>query len=180
MRHRLRNLRVLLRTPLGRFELLHNFYHTAWPLLSRWAILHRQTLARNVRIIAVVGSFGKSTTTRAVHAALGGQPEAVSLWNGSSGVARAMLRIRPWGRHGVIEVGINGPGQMATYARLLRPDITVVTSIGSEHNRSLKTLETTRTEKAEMVRVLSGHLASPCSTVMTRMSSGCRARQVRG
>jgi UDP-N-acetylmuramoyl-tripeptide--D-alanyl-D-alanine ligase len=43
---------------------------------------------------------------------------------------------------------------MARYARLVRPNITVVTSIGSEHNRSLKTLEVTRSEKAEMVRIL--------------------------
>ena len=54
----------------------------------------------------------------------------------------------------VIEVGINGPGQMARYAKVVRPDISVVTSIGSEHQRSLKTLERTRDEKAEMVRVL--------------------------
>jgi UDP-N-acetylmuramoyl-tripeptide--D-alanyl-D-alanine ligase len=37
---------------------------------------------------------------------------------------------------------------------MLRPDITVVTSIGSEHNSGLGTLETTRYEKAEMVRCL--------------------------
>ncbi|MGH7927604.1 MAG: Mur ligase family protein, partial [Candidatus Binatia bacterium] len=59
-------------------------------------------------------------------------------------------------RHAVIEVGIDKPGQMARYARLVRPDIAVVTSIGSEHNRSLKTLEVTRSEKAEMVRILPG------------------------
>jgi UDP-N-acetylmuramoyl-tripeptide--D-alanyl-D-alanine ligase len=44
---------------------------------------------------------------------------------------------------------------MAPYARVLRPDIVVVTSIGSEHHRSLGTLESTRTEKAEMARALS-------------------------
>lgn len=143
-----------LSTPLGRFELLHGLYQSAWPLLSRCASLYRRTLARNTRIVAVVGSFGKSTTTRAVHTALGGQPHACSLWNSWSFVARAVLRIRPYDRHAVIEVGIRAPGQMAAYARLLRPDVVVVTSIGSEHNRSLKTLETTRAEKAEMVRAL--------------------------
>jgi UDP-N-acetylmuramoyl-tripeptide--D-alanyl-D-alanine ligase len=54
----------------------------------------------------------------------------------------------------VIEAGIDGKGQMAQYARLVQPDITVVTSIGSEHLRSLGTLETTRDEKCEMVRAL--------------------------
>jgi UDP-N-acetylmuramoyl-tripeptide--D-alanyl-D-alanine ligase len=43
---------------------------------------------------------------------------------------------------------------MAPYARMLRPDVVVVTSIGSEHNRSLPTLEITRAEKSHMMRAL--------------------------
>ena len=43
---------------------------------------------------------------------------------------------------------------MAQRARTVGPDIAVVTAVGSEHNRSLKTLEVTRHEKAEMVRAL--------------------------
>ncbi len=53
-----------------------------------------------------------------------------------------------------MEVAISGPGQMLPYARMIRRDIAVVTSIGSEHNRSFKSLEATRTEKSEMVRFL--------------------------
>lgn len=37
-------------------------------LLSRLALLYRRTLVSNTRVVAVVGSFGKSTTTRAVEA----------------------------------------------------------------------------------------------------------------
>ena len=43
---------------------------------------------------------------------------------------------------------------MARPARLLGPDVVVVTSIGSEHNRSFGTVEATRDEKLEMVRAL--------------------------
>jgi len=43
---------------------------------------------------------------------------------------------------------------MAGYARIVRSDIAVVTSVGSEHNRSLESLEVTRDEKAHLVRVL--------------------------
>ena len=74
--------------------------------------------------------------------------------NSGGWIALALFRLRPGTRHGVIEVGINGPGQMARYASVIRPDISVVMSVGSEHQRSLKTLETTRHEKAEMVRAL--------------------------
>ena len=43
---------------------------------------------------------------------------------------------------------------MAAYARMLRPDAVVVTSIASEHNRSLGSLEATRVEKARMLEAL--------------------------
>ena len=142
-----------LRTPLGRFELARRLFHMAWPLLSVVASLHRRTLARNTCVVAVVGSFGKSTTLRAIHAALAiASPSSIA--NAGSSVARAVLRIAPAQRHAVIEVGIDRPGEMAPYARVLRPDITVVTSIGSDHNRSFKTLLDTRAEKADMVRAL--------------------------
>jgi UDP-N-acetylmuramoyl-tripeptide--D-alanyl-D-alanine ligase len=112
------------------------------------------TLARKTRVVAVVGSFGKSTTMRAVTTALGRRVHPRAVLNFNSSLAWAILRIRPWQRHAVVEVGIGTRGQMAVFARLVRPDITVVTSIGSEHNASLKTLEVTRSEKADMVRIL--------------------------
>jgi UDP-N-acetylmuramyl pentapeptide synthase len=67
--------------------------------------------------------------------------------------------MRPGKQNVVMEMGIDGPGQMRTMAQVVRPDVAVVTSIGTEHHRSLGTLETTRDEKAELVRVLSpaGH-----------------------
>ena len=125
-----------------------------WPVLSRLASLYRRTAVRRTRIVAVVGSFGKSTTTNAVVTALGGTPYPGSQRNISSFLARGLFRIRPGDRHAVLEVGIGEIGEMAPYARMIRPDITVVTSIGSEHNASLGTLEATRREKAAMVRVL--------------------------
>jgi UDP-N-acetylmuramoyl-tripeptide--D-alanyl-D-alanine ligase len=127
---------------------------------SRLAILYRRTIVHEVCIVTVVGSYGKSTTERAVVAALGNlirNPAVLEGLGGNhrAGVANLILRLRP--DHGcvVVEVGIDAKQQMAPMARTLRPDIAVVTSIGSEHNRSLGTLETTRDEKANMVRALS-------------------------
>jgi UDP-N-acetylmuramyl pentapeptide synthase len=125
-----------------------------WPLLSRLARIHRLTLARGTRVTVVVGTYGKTTTARAVTAALGRTPHRRIGLNEFGYVAEAVLRIRPRDRHAVIEVGIARRGQMAGYARLLQPDAVVVTSIGSEHNRSLGTLEVTRAEKAPMVQAL--------------------------
>ena len=126
----------------------------AWPVLRRVASLYRRTLVRNTCVVAVVGSFGKSTTMRAVTAALGRKIHPRAELNAKSEVALAVLRIRRSDRHAVIEVGIDAPGKTLGYARVVRPNVTVATSVGSEHNRSLKTLEVTRSEKAEMVRIL--------------------------
>jgi UDP-N-acetylmuramoyl-tripeptide--D-alanyl-D-alanine ligase len=102
----------------------------------------------------VTGSFGKTTSARAIVTALGGQPRLDIGRNAKIFVARALLRIKRGQRHAVIEIGIMGPNEMAGYARIARPDIAVVTSIGSEHNRALASLEVTRDEKAHLVRVL--------------------------
>ncbi len=120
-----------------------------WPLTH----LYRRTVLRRTRFIAVVGSFGKTTTTRAIACALG-QPVRHVGWNAGVFVATALFGVRPWWRHAVVEVGISRPGMMEGYARLVRPDIVVVTGIGSEHGTSLGSLDNTREEKAAMVRAL--------------------------
>jgi len=154
MTHRLRHMWQRLRTPVGRRQICRGLWFSCWPLVSRLAWLHRRTLARRVRVVAVIGSYGKTTTTRATLAALGLPLQRHNQSNAWSNVAAAVLRIMPWHRHAVIEVGIDDVGQMARYARVVRPDIVVVTSIGSEHHRSLGSLETTRHEKADMIRAL--------------------------
>jgi UDP-N-acetylmuramyl pentapeptide synthase len=106
------------------------------------------------RLVAVVGTFGKTTTTRAIAAAMDNCPNSGLRDNHHSYLAQMILRTSPGQRDLVIEVGISKPGQMAPYARLLKPDVTVVTSLGSEHQRSLGTRERAREEKAAMVRAL--------------------------
>lgn len=126
-------------------------------LSSRLAASYRRTALTGTRITAVVGSLGKTTTTRATAAALG---YALPTWyqrgfnNGYSSIGLRILETGPSIPRAVFEVGIMFPGQMAAISQMLRPDITVVTAIGSDHAKYLRTLEVTRSEKAEMVRVL--------------------------
>jgi UDP-N-acetylmuramoyl-tripeptide--D-alanyl-D-alanine ligase len=155
MRYAVRDFPALLRTPVGRTQLRRGALHIAFPLLSPLARMHRATVARHARIVSVVGTYGKTTTAEAVTAALGDRTHCLIGANHHGFVARAVLGIRPSHRHAVIEIGISTVGEMAAYPRMLRPDVVVVTSIGTEHNRSLRNLEVTRREKAEMVRALS-------------------------
>ena len=136
-----------LRTPLGRAELRRRLIFLVWAVMARVAHLWRRTVASRVRVVAVVGSYGKTTTARATAAVLGADDK-------HRHPAHAVLKLRPWHRRAVFEVGIDRPGQMAAHARAVRPQIVVVTSIGSEHRRALRTLEVTRDEKANMLRAL--------------------------
>lgn len=151
------DLGALLRTPGGRLALRSGIFYRTWPVWSRLARIHRRTLVRRTRVVAVVGSLGKSTTARAIAAALGLPEDPRRAHNSWSRVAMALLRIRPGARHAVIEVGIAGRGEMEQYARIVQPDVTVVTTIASEHHRSLGSLEETRNQKSWMVRALAKH-----------------------
>jgi UDP-N-acetylmuramyl pentapeptide synthase len=153
LHYRLTELPSILRSPGRGFVLSLFITLRGRPVLFGLAKLYRRTLLARTRVIAVVGSYGKTTTQRAVCAALDLPPER---WLGRTQhgrLALAVLATGPGGR-AVFEAAITRPGEMTRSADLLRPSIVVVTSIGSEHNRSFATLEVTRHEKAEMIRVL--------------------------
>lgn len=154
VKHRLRNLPEILRTPGGRLLLLAELKVALWPLLHRTASAYRRHALSRTRVVAVVGSFGKTTTARAVTAALGLKESPRLEANASSGVAINLLFVWPGSAHAVLEIGVSQTGQMLPYATMVRPDITVVTSIGSEHHRSFGSLERTREEKSVMVSAL--------------------------
>lgn len=128
-------------------------FQKLWPLVSGAAGLWRRALSQT-RVVTVVGSYGKTSTRFAIRHVLGLAGPEIQLGNVRGYVPRALLQVSRKDRYAVLEVAIDGLGQMRKHARIVRPDVVVVTSIGSEHNRSLRTLETTRDEKAEMVRVL--------------------------
>jgi len=139
---------------MGRRKIRQFLWHSTWPLMMLVTGAYRRTVARKCRLVAVVGSFGKTTTTRAVAAALGEGVRASFGGNAWNNIATAVLGLRPDDRKAVMEVGIDRAGVMARYARAIRPDVAVVTCVGSEHNRSLGTLEVTRFEKSRMVHGL--------------------------
>ena len=153
MLYGLRDIPALLRTPTGRGQLRLAAWLAMWPLLNPLAALYRRLVVGRTRIVAVVGSFGKTTTTATTSSVLLDQPP----WtedNFLTRLAEAIFRIRPGDRHAVMEVGIGWPGEMAPYARLIRPDIVVFTSVGTDHLKKFGSLEVIRDEKAQMIRAL--------------------------
>ena len=141
-------------SPRGRYKLRKVAEFRLGAGLYPLARLYRRTLIRRTHVVVVIGSMGKTTTTRAVAAALGQDAEAVEGWNAKGFLASFLLRIHPGERTAVAEVGIKHKGVMERFARLLRPDTVVVTSIATEHHRYLGPIESIRVEKARMVSAL--------------------------
>ena len=153
---RRRDALTLIRSGPGRLELRRRYSTKLWPAMAFLARAYRLTLGRRPRIVAVIGSVGKTTTMRTVSAALARPVRRAALLNANShaAVGRALLGVRPWDRHAVLEVAISGRGQMRIQARTVRPDIVVVTAIARDHWQSFGTLEVTRDEKADILRPL--------------------------
>lgn len=121
------------------------------PPLFLLACVYRRVWIPKCRIIVVVGSYGKTTTTRVVANALNcSTPKG----NSQPDLALGILRLGRRTPRAVFEAGISRKRQMWPLAVMLRPDVVVVTSIGSEHQESLGSLAVTRTEKARMVEAL--------------------------
>lgn len=148
------DLGELLTTRRGWTHMAATVLYWIHPVIFFLAALYRRHIVPSTRLAAVIGTLGKSTTALLTTAVLKGNAAGVSQHNAGFTLAWKVFRIRPGDRHAVIEVGITRKGQMRKYARLLKPDIVVAMSVGSEHNRSLGSLEETRREKAEMVRAL--------------------------
>jgi len=147
-----RTLLALARTRPGRWYYRLALSWALWPALGALAALWRRTVLRHTPVVAVVGSHGKTTTRFAIAAALG-QPPPRDGENSWSYVAFDLLRGRKH-RPLVVEVGISRPGQMASYARVLRPDIVVTTAIGRAHWSSFGSVERIAYEKSTMLSAL--------------------------
>ena len=141
--------------PGARRIFLRREYDQQEKRLRKLASFYRKHFLSRTRIVAVIGSLGKSTARQVVAAALDCPDRNFSYSNYGANLAGNLLRVRRRDKYAVLEAGISGPGQMASYAEMIRPDIVVVTSVKSEHNGTFPTLLDTRQEKVKMVRVLS-------------------------
>ncbi|MDX6765249.1 MAG: Mur ligase family protein [Candidatus Methylacidiphilales bacterium] len=132
------------------------FNQFLWPVMEHVGRWYRGLTRKRQSVVVVVGSLGKTTTTRSLMQVLQGKtPHWIHAWdNCFSLVSFNLMRQGLWKRWAVLEVGIGRKGQMKRYVPLLQPDIVVVTAIASDHQRDLGGPEGVWQEKAEMVRAL--------------------------
>ncbi|MEY3072577.1 MAG: hypothetical protein RLZZ353_773 [Actinomycetota bacterium] len=126
-----------------------------------WAAL--AALAAHVRgavdplTVAVTGSYGKTTTKDLAAAALRTARRTVASrasHNNELGVPLTLLALEADTEVLVAEVGIRLAGDLDAAARLVRPDVAVVTAVGPVHLETLGDLDGVAREKGRLVAAL--------------------------
>lgn len=122
--------------------------------LGELARYHRRRAA--CKVIAVAGSAGKTTTKMLVAAALeavapGGVHSTPGNLNNAIGVPFVLLGLEP--QHGflVVEIGTNQLGEVEQLARIVEPDVGILTLVGLEHTEGLGDIDSIETEEAALL-----------------------------
>ncbi|HUH07240.1 MAG TPA: UDP-N-acetylmuramoyl-tripeptide--D-alanyl-D-alanine ligase [Egibacteraceae bacterium] len=108
-------------------------------------------------VVAVTGSAGKTTTKDLIASAVGAGRRVVASpgsYNNDLGVPLTCCLLESDSEVLVAEVGTRGIGHIAKLARVLAPDIAVVTSVSASHLSLLGSIETVARAKTELVAAL--------------------------
>lgn len=108
------------------------------------------------RVVAITGSYGKTTTKQYLASLLSGVTSTVASpasFNNRAGLSRAVSeRLEPGTEVFVAEMGTYGPGEIAELCRYFPPDVSVITAIGPVHLERMRTIEQIVTAKSEILR----------------------------
>jgi UDP-N-acetylmuramoyl-tripeptide--D-alanyl-D-alanine ligase len=105
------------------------------------------------KIIAVTGSVGKTGTKEALKRALDRQGRSFASsgsLNNHWGVPLSLARMPRDARFGIFELGMNHAGEIDTLARIVRPDVAVITTIEPVHLGFFASVEAIADAKAEI------------------------------
>ncbi len=126
--------------------------------LGDLAAFHRRRLGP--RVLAVTGSNGKTTTKEMlaaiVECALGGAQvlHTLGTQNNLVGLPLTLLRLTPENRMVVLELGMNGPGEVWRLAQIAEPDVGVITCMAPEHLEGLGSMHGVVEANTELYRRL--------------------------
>ncbi len=107
--------------------------------------------------IAITGSVGKTTSKEWLAAALATSMRTVKAphsYNNAVGVPLTLLQAEADTQAIVCEVGTNNPGEIASLAALVEPDIGMLTAVGAGHLKGLGSVAGVAREKSSLFRHL--------------------------
>ena len=123
--------------------------------LARCGALARQRVS--AKVVALTGSAGKTTTKEFIAAGLGATRRVhrtTGNLNNELGVPLTLLACPEDAEAAVIEMGMNGPGQIAFLTRIVNPDVGVVTNVRPVHLEFFSSIDEIAAAKGELFAVL--------------------------
>jgi UDP-N-acetylmuramoyl-tripeptide--D-alanyl-D-alanine ligase len=108
-------------------------------------------------VVAVTGSNGKTTTKELIHSILSVSGPCLrnpGNFNNEFGLPLSLLARRDEDERVVVELGMNHRGEIARLAAIARPDVGVITNVGSAHIEFLGSQEQIAEEKGDLVASL--------------------------
>lgn len=111
-----------------------------------------------VKVVAITGSNGKTTTKEMVWNIISKQMPAVKNpknFNNLIGLPLSLLQLTPRHALAVLEMGMSERGEIKRLAEICRPAVGLITNIGPSHLEQLGSLEQVQAAKAELFESLS-------------------------
>ncbi len=122
--------------------------------LGRMAQFYRKRF-KNIPLIGITGSCGKTTTKEAIYSVLSQRFTVLKTegnLNNQIGLPFTILGIRPEHDLICVEIGTNKVGEIDYLSSIAMPQIAVITSIKPAHLKGLDSLETIAKEKAAILK----------------------------
>ncbi len=123
------------------------------------AALAREVVARvrargDLKVVAVTGSNGKTTTKNMLRAVLQGEGATIAPWgsfNNHVGAPISMLAVDYDTRYLVVEMGASAIGEISQLISIVVPDVGIVLKVGLAHVGEFGGPDAVETAKSEMV-----------------------------
>lgn len=121
-------------------------------------VLRRVRLLGEIKVVAITGSNGKTSTKNMLAAVLSEFGETIfpiESYNNEVGAPISILKVSEQTNYLVAELGAGGLGSIAYLAEITQPDIGVMLKVGLAHAGAFGGIETTAKIKSELVKALS-------------------------
>jgi UDP-N-acetylmuramoyl-tripeptide--D-alanyl-D-alanine ligase len=128
------------------------------PLVALQDLARNRRLARpKLKVVAVTGSVGKTTTKELVAAVLGTRYALLKNegnLNSEIGLPVVLLELSRKHQRAVLEMGMWARGEIAFLCEIATPEVGIVTNVGPSHMERLGSIEAIADAKAELVEAL--------------------------